>query len=39
MSRINGFLGRRDFLKFASLVGIAATAFGDSFWNTEFRKI
>ncbi|MCC5621861.1 carbonic anhydrase [Nostoc sp. CHAB 5715] len=35
MSRINGFVGRRDFLKFASVVGIAATAFGDSFWNTE----
>ncbi|MEH2455283.1 carbonic anhydrase [Nostoc sp.] len=35
MSRINGFVGRRDFLKFASVVGIAATAFSDSFWNTE----
>ncbi|BDI16225.1 carbonic anhydrase [Nostoc cf. commune SO-36] len=35
MSRVNGFLGRRNFLKFASVVGIAATAFGDSFWNTE----
>ena len=35
MSRVNGFLGRRDFLKFTSVVGIAATAFGDSFWNTE----
>lgn len=35
MSRINGFVGRRDFLKFASVVGIAATTFGDSFWNTE----
>ncbi|MHC5725314.1 MAG: carbonic anhydrase [Nostoc sp.] len=35
MSRINGFVGRRDFLKFASLVGIAATAFGDSFWNSQ----
>lgn len=35
MSRINGFVGRRDFLKFASVVGIAATAFGDSFWNSE----
>lgn len=39
MSRINGFVGRRDFLKFASLVGIAATAFGDSFWNTEQTAI
>ncbi|MBN3883760.1 MAG: carbonic anhydrase [Nostoc sp.] len=35
MSRINGFVGRRDFLKFASALGIAATAFGDSFWNPE----
>jgi carbonic anhydrase len=35
MSRINGFVGRRDFLKFASVVGIAATVFGDSFWNPE----
>ncbi|MBD2529536.1 carbonic anhydrase [Nostoc flagelliforme FACHB-838] len=35
MSRVNGFLGRRDLLKFASVVGIAATVFGDSFWNTE----
>lgn len=35
MSRINGFVGRRDFLKFASVVGIVATAFGDSFWNLE----
>ncbi|MEH2054832.1 MAG: carbonic anhydrase [Nostoc sp.] len=35
MSRINGFVGRRDFLKFASIVGIAATVFGDSFWNPE----
>lgn len=35
MSRINGFIGRRDLLKFASAVGIAATAFGDSFWNPE----
>ena len=35
MSRINGFIGRRDFLKFASLVGIAVTAFGDGLWNTE----
>ncbi|MEH1785289.1 MAG: carbonic anhydrase [Nostoc sp.] len=35
MSRINGFLGRRDFLKFASVLGIAATSFGDSFWNSE----
>ncbi|MCC5652138.1 carbonic anhydrase [Nostoc sp. XA013] len=35
MSRINGFVGRRNFLKFASVVGIAATAFGDSFWSTE----
>jgi len=35
MSRINGFVGRRDFLKFASVVGIAATTFGDSFWNSE----
>ncbi|MDZ7953507.1 carbonic anhydrase [Nostoc sp. DedQUE09] len=35
MSRINGFVGRRNFLKFASVVGIAATTFGDSFWNTE----
>ncbi|MEH1967169.1 carbonic anhydrase [Nostoc sp.] len=35
MSRINGFVGRRDFLKFASVLGIAATAFGDSFWNPE----
>ncbi|MBC6434385.1 carbonic anhydrase [Nostoc sp. HG1] len=39
MSRINGFVGRRDFLKFASIVGIAATAFGDSFWNTEQTAI
>ncbi|QKQ75722.1 carbonic anhydrase [Nostoc sp. TCL240-02] len=39
MSRINGFVGRRDFLKFASVVGIAATAFGDSFWNTEQTAI
>ncbi|MEH2042153.1 carbonic anhydrase [Nostoc sp.] len=35
MSRINGFVGRRNFLKFASVVGIAATTFGDIFWNTE----
>ncbi|MCC5599067.1 carbonic anhydrase [Nostoc favosum] len=35
MSRINGFVGRRDLLKFASVLGLAATAFGDSFWNTE----
>jgi carbonic anhydrase len=28
MSRINGFVRRRDFLKFASVIGIAATAFG-----------
>lgn len=35
MSRINGFLGRRDLLKFASVVGLAATAFGNSFWNPE----
>lgn len=35
MSRINGFVGRRDFLKFASVVGIAATTFGDSFWNIK----
>ncbi|WP_414518577.1 carbonic anhydrase [Nostoc sp. PCC 9305] len=35
MSRINGFVGRRNFLKFAGVVGIAATTFGDSFWNTE----
>ncbi|MGF1933501.1 MAG: carbonic anhydrase [Nostoc sp. ChiQUE02] len=35
MSRINGFVGRRDFFKFASVLGIAATAFGDSFWNPE----
>ncbi|MBE8998190.1 carbonic anhydrase [Nostoc sp. LEGE 12447] len=39
MSRINGFVGRRDFLKFASVVGIAATAFGDSFWNREQTAI
>ncbi len=39
MSRINGFVGRRDFLKFASVVGIAATAFGDSFLNTEQTAI
>ncbi|MEH2459361.1 carbonic anhydrase [Nostoc sp.] len=35
MSRINGSVGRRDFLKFASMVGIAATTFGDNFWNSE----
>lgn len=35
MSRINGFVGRRDFLKFASVVGIAAIAFGDRFWSTQ----
>ncbi|MCC5665444.1 carbonic anhydrase [Nostoc sp. CHAB 5784] len=35
MSRINGFVGRRDLLKFASVLGLAASAFGDSFWNTE----
>ncbi|MCC5613366.1 carbonic anhydrase [Nostoc sp. CHAB 5834] len=35
MSRINGFLGRRDLLKFASVLGVAATAFGNSFWNPE----
>jgi len=35
MSRINGFVGRRDFLKFVSVVGIAATAFGNRFWNSE----
>ncbi len=39
MSRINGFVGRRDFLKFASIVGIATTAFGDSFWHTEQTAI
>jgi carbonic anhydrase len=35
MSRVNGFVRRRDFLKFASLMGIAATAFGDSLLNTQ----
>ncbi|WP_392535720.1 carbonic anhydrase [Nostoc sp. C117] len=35
MSRINGFVRRRDFLKFASVMGIAATAFGDSFWSAD----
>ncbi|MEH2363502.1 carbonic anhydrase [Nostoc sp.] len=35
MSRINGFIGRRDLLKFASVVGIAATGFGNRFWNPE----
>ncbi|MEH2110292.1 carbonic anhydrase [Nostoc sp.] len=39
MSRINGFVGRRDFLKFASVVGIAATGFGDTFWNSEQTAI
>jgi carbonic anhydrase len=39
MSRINGFVGRRDFLKFAGVVGIAATAFGDSFLNPEKTAI
>jgi len=42
MSRINGFVGRRDFLKFASVIGVAATAFSvgparrrHRFWNLE----
>ncbi|MBD2411777.1 carbonic anhydrase [Nostoc calcicola FACHB-389] len=35
MSQINGFVGRRDFLKFASVMGIAVTAFGDRFWSPE----
>ncbi|AVH62135.1 carbonic anhydrase [Nostoc sp. 'Peltigera membranacea cyanobiont' 213] len=35
MSRINGFVGRRDFLKFASFLGVAATVVADSFWNPE----
>jgi carbonic anhydrase len=35
MSQINGFVGRRDFLKFASVMGIAVTAFGDRFWSAE----
>ncbi|MCW5315605.1 carbonic anhydrase [Nostoc sp. KVJ3] len=39
MSRINGFCGRRDFLKFASVVSIAATAFGDSCLNTKQTAI
>lgn len=39
MSRINGFVGRRDFLKIASVVGIATTAFGDSFGNTKQTAI
>ncbi|MCC5645550.1 carbonic anhydrase [Nostoc sp. CHAB 5824] len=39
MSRSNGFVGRRDFLKFVSVVGIAATTFGDSFWSTEQNAV
>ncbi|MEH2290207.1 carbonic anhydrase [Nostoc sp.] len=35
MSRINGFIGRRNLLKFASVLGIAATTFDHSFWNPE----
>ncbi|WP_373525401.1 carbonic anhydrase [Nostoc sp.] len=35
MSRINGFVGRRDFLKFASVVGVAATTFSNRFWSTQ----
>ncbi|MFN6517109.1 MAG: carbonic anhydrase [Nostoc sp. CreGUA01] len=35
MSQINGFVGRRDFLKFASLMGIGAAAFGHRFWDTQ----
>ncbi|MBE9036331.1 carbonic anhydrase [aff. Roholtiella sp. LEGE 12411] len=35
MSRINGFVGRRDFLKLASVLSITVTAFGHSLWSTE----
>ncbi|MFN6563847.1 MAG: carbonic anhydrase [Nostoc sp. ChiSLP01] len=35
MSQINGFVGRRDFLKFASVMGIGAAAFGRHFWDTQ----
>ncbi|MBD2681856.1 MULTISPECIES: carbonic anhydrase [Nostoc] len=35
MSQINGFVGRRDFLKFASVMGIGAAAFGHGFWDTQ----
>ncbi|MDZ8106258.1 MAG: carbonic anhydrase [Nostoc sp. DedQUE12a] len=35
MSQINGFVGRRDFLKFASVMGIGAAAFGHRFWDTQ----
>jgi carbonic anhydrase len=35
MSRINGFVGRRDFLKLASVLSIAVPAFGHSLWSTE----
>ncbi|MDF5706488.1 MAG: carbonic anhydrase [Nostoc sp. S4] len=34
MSKIHRFVGRRDFLKFAGVMGIAVTTFGDR-WNTQ----
>ncbi|MBW4687773.1 MAG: carbonic anhydrase [Komarekiella atlantica HA4396-MV6] len=39
MSRINGFVGRRDFLKLASVLSIAVTAFGPSIWSKEQAAI
>ncbi|MBW4563832.1 MAG: carbonic anhydrase [Mojavia pulchra JT2-VF2] len=36
MARINGFVGRRDFLKLAGLVGIASASFGGSLlWSKQ----
>ncbi len=35
MSGINGFVGRRDFLKLASVLSIATTAFSHSIWSNE----
>ncbi|MDZ8079101.1 MAG: carbonic anhydrase [Nostoc sp. DcaGUA01] len=35
MSQINGFVGRRGFLKFAGVMGIGAAAFGHRFWDTQ----
>ncbi|WP_341531035.1 carbonic anhydrase [Nostoc sp. UHCC 0302] len=35
MSRINGFIGRRNFLQMAGVLGITAAAVSDRLWNTE----
>ncbi|PHJ59952.1 carbonic anhydrase [Nostoc linckia z18] len=35
MSQINGFIGRRDLLKFVGVMGIGAVAFGHRFWDIQ----